>query len=575
MHRYGGVPCDAMYDEQVCDSPNCNVNACVLSEWSSWSTCGNKTGSCDAGIRTRTRQQVRLSSTLSSFIPAPPPRYVAAPSPLYPFVVLVACPSRPHSPPPTLPIFTHCPVLGAQIQPADQSAPPCETLVEYDRTGCPSSSLPASCSPACAFTEWVNQGSCSASCGSHGVQLQTRTRIAAGSQDCSSYPLQQYVPCNRIACPVNCAVGDWAEWSPCTAACGSGTRVRSRPVITSPSNGGTACPPLTEVVPCNTDTCSYNSTCILSAWSPWQACNMACGGGEQLRQRTVVVAPTQPGVDCQALVDRQPCNTDPCQDDNNSTCPVSEWGPWSTCSVTCVHDTQTRSRSLLSSDNCRPPVLTDVTNCTTAWCPSPVDCKLSDWSAWSVCSVGCGDGIQSRYRQVQVTPAYSGVPCGITYDTRNCVGAASGSACSPDAPSSEYVDKDFSRSRCAMLLFLFLGHAPFLISDPCPPCVSTNRLLSCSCAISPWSTWDACSAQCGGGMSHQYATVITPPTGPGAECPALVRSQACNTDTCSQVSRPAHGSWSLSLLLTARPSRKSYPPPPPPLVLTPRHLTPS
>jgi hypothetical protein len=56
---------------------------------------------------------------------------------------------------------------------------------------------------------------------------------------------------NPAPVPVNCVVSAWGAWSdPAWSACSGGqqtrTLTRSRTVVTQPSNGGTACPALTE-----------------------------------------------------------------------------------------------------------------------------------------------------------------------------------------------------------------------------------------------------------------------------------------------------------------------------------------
>ena len=56
-------------------------------------------------------------------------------------------------------------------------------------------------------------------------------------------------------------------------------------------------------------------------------------------------------------------------------------------------------------------------------------------------------------------------------------------------------------------------------SAPCPV----------DCQMSDWSTWDACSEECGG-TQERTRTVTTEPLYGGAACPALSESLACNTD---------------------------------------------
>lgn len=53
--------------------------------------------------------------------------------------------------------------------------------------------------------------------------------------------------CNEKRCSVDCAWGDWAEWSSCS--CG-GTRKRSRPVAVQAMHGGNSCSESTSTAPC-------------------------------------------------------------------------------------------------------------------------------------------------------------------------------------------------------------------------------------------------------------------------------------------------------------------------------------
>jgi len=62
-------------------------------------------------------------------------------------------------------------------------------------------------------------------------------------------------PCNTQACAVNCVMGEWQSWGPCSATCGGGNTHRTRTTLTPASNGGTACGPTEDQVPCNTQAC--------------------------------------------------------------------------------------------------------------------------------------------------------------------------------------------------------------------------------------------------------------------------------------------------------------------------------
>ncbi|MBN1453496.1 MAG: right-handed parallel beta-helix repeat-containing protein [Anaerolineales bacterium] len=58
-----------------------------------------------------------------------------------------------------------------------------------------------------------------------------------------------------VPASIDCEVSEWSPWSECLLECGGGTQIRTRTVLVEPQNGGAACPVLEEMQPCNTDLC--------------------------------------------------------------------------------------------------------------------------------------------------------------------------------------------------------------------------------------------------------------------------------------------------------------------------------
>jgi len=176
-------------------------------------------------------------------------------------------------------------------------------------------------------------------------------------------------------------------------------------------------------------------------------------------------------------------------------CDVEDWSPGD-CSVTCDDECpnpdpslcggwQTLERRVLTQPNefgIKCPALTMQKKCNQIRCP--VDCGVSEWSAWSACAADCGGGVQQRTRSILVKPKYGGQACDTAMESRPCNTAS--------------CDRD--------------------------------------CVLAEWTPWSSCSVACGGGFQERIRKVVVPIRGMG-KCPVeghadRLEEQPCNAHEC-------------------------------------------
>jgi hypothetical protein len=64
--------------------------------------------------------------------------------------------------------------------------------------------------------------------------------------------------------------------------------------------------------------------------------------------------------------------------------------------------------------------------------------------------------------------------------------------------------------------------------------IPATSLTPIDCVVSAWSAPSACSRTCGGGLSVQNRSIVTPPANGGAFCPSMLPlASVCNANPCS------------------------------------------
>lgn len=274
----------------------------------------------------------------------------------------------------------------------------------------------------CSLSEWTEFNNCTAKCAG-GHQVRSRTIVDEAKHNgvtCGSLTEQR--ACNTEACPVrvDCAVEEWAAWSPCNKKCDGGTAQHERSVWKHPTTDGTPCPSLNEQRECNTQGCPPPD-CQMGEWGNWGACDRECGSGNSARSRAIVVPAGEGGLGCGLVEDQRRCNTQPCAPPNVD-CRLGGWALWTECDKECGGGSRDRQRVILvqpqnAGASCGE--LVEHEECHSQQCPQE-DCVMAAWSVYSECDKKCGGGISERKRTILEEPSTNGVQCGSVLEQRAC-----------------------------------------------------------------------------------------------------------------------------------------------------------
>merc|ERR1719167_453833 len=103
-----------------------------------------------------------------------------------------------------------------------------------------------------------------------------------------------------------------------------------REVVQNASEYGIGCLALSRSMLCGQFKCPQR--CELSQWSGYSSCTAECGGGVRQKTRNVITPPRHGAAPCDSTLMEETCNAQSCDRD----CKLSEWSEWSPCTMACT-----------------------------------------------------------------------------------------------------------------------------------------------------------------------------------------------------------------------------------------------
>lgn len=572
--QVGGTACPHTEDNRVCATQPCPID-CVTSDHHTWTVCDR---SCGGGEKISHRSILMQNAYGGAECPALEQKE-ACNTGICPHSCEVA----------GFDAWTHCTMScngGAQMRKrevtryANIGGAECPHLTE--KRHCNSHACPVDCKIA-DYGMWQP---CSATCGTGSEKAVRSIQVEPefGGKPCAQVPMEKTRSCNTKPCPVDCEVTDWSDLTECSVSCEGGSKTHTRTIVNREAHGGVGCPGLQELIACNSQPCQVD--CIVAGWGPWTQCTKTCAMGTQMRVRTINVPKKEGGKACPDTEERRICNSAGCP----KPCVVTDFGHWSSCSISCGTGTKVRERTVdmpASNGGTPCPTLYETKMCqkycpedcqTTTWsgygecsvgcgggkqyrtrsmtrdfkyggkmCPHlqegqdcnihkcPIHCIVTDYADWEACSRSCGNGIQFKRRTVSQDAAFSGQECPPLTDTRSCHTVP----CPDDCVLSDWSGYNVCSKSCGMG---FQTKTRTVVRDAAEggqACGSRSHIQFCNhhecpvaCTVTAWIENTACSVTCGGGVHGRRRSVIDVATHGGAKCPDLTENTACNEQAC-------------------------------------------
>ncbi|CAG02749.1 unnamed protein product, partial [Tetraodon nigroviridis] len=311
-------------------------------------------------------------------------------------------------------------------------------------------------------------------------------------------------------CRKDCIVTPFSDWTPCPVTCDAAGNVvklkqfRKRLIIQQPSNGGRECPKILQ----EQRDCELPETCPGFRWKThkWSKCHLApwlvrqnssgaqetCGAGLQTRALSCFqLNGTQADVsDCLKFTKAMPSIAQPCQLPCQDDCQLTNWSKFSSCTVDCV-GVRIRKRTLIGrskkKDKCKNTQMYPLSE--TQYCPCN---KYNAWPVgnWSDCILPKRDRLDNVLG-LKVPGDIKQCGQGYRYQAMACY---------------DQDNRLVETARCNSH-----GYIEEACSVPCPS----------DCKLSEWSNWSRCSKSCGSGVKVRSKWLREKRYNGGRPCPKL------------------------------------------------------